>query len=69
MTSPADDLTLRQMDEILIAHFEVDNLLSLAEVSNVGNQLTELAKKDPRAIWYWIWRRCAIPARQHWECS
>jgi anti-anti-sigma factor len=45
MSTPPDDLTLRQVDEILVAHIEVDNLLSLAEVSKVGNQLDELAKK------------------------
>lgn len=47
MSNPPDDLTLRQINDVLIARVEVDNLLSLAEVSSVGNRLTALLKEDP----------------------
>jgi anti-anti-sigma factor len=47
MSNAPDDLTLRQVEDVLIAHFEVDNLLSLTEVSTVGNRLTAMVHEDP----------------------
>ena len=47
---PAEDYTLREVDQVLVVQIDVDNLLSVNEVGRIGGKLTTLAKTETRSI-------------------
>src|SRR5437867_5762838 len=47
---PAEDYTLREIDEVLVIQVNVNNLLGVIEVNRIGGKLDELLKDQPRKV-------------------
>src|SRR4051812_28541660 len=47
---PAEDYTVRQVDDVLVIQVNVNNLLGVIEVNRIGGKLEELVKDQPRKV-------------------
>jgi anti-anti-sigma factor len=47
---PAEDYTLRQIGDVLIVQFELNNLLGVVEVNRLGGKLDTLLKDQSRKV-------------------
>jgi anti-anti-sigma factor len=47
---PADDYTIREVDDALVIRLDADNLLGVMDVTRIGNALNERVKSDKRHV-------------------
>ena len=47
---PAEDFSLRDVDDVLVIQVNLNNLLGVIEVNRMGGKLDELLKDQPRKV-------------------
>ena len=47
---PAEDYTLRQVEDCLVVRIEADNLLGVIDVNRIGGKLDALVKDQPKKV-------------------